>query len=257
MGSEELDKRKGQTLRLVRTVLFIITVTACSIQGIKIFKGTGTSNNTARICLRESSTAIRSSSQEAGPKALPIAWSQVRALNVITDFDKPVAGRIHKNSGRREFRFAVSVGDDWTGTATTPSHHQKPFSVRIPLHSTMDFQRVMNNVTMIRAAYAHAPGPVNDAHDQDHKVYRPFFTHHENTKYRIRFEFENYSDDLEILSISQEHCDLERLPVQCGHFPWVVLPFGTSLSSEPSCQWIVDNNEVDEALETISLYLRG
>lgn len=255
MGSEELDKRKGQTLLLVRTVLFIITMTALLIQAIKLFK----SKETNIAVHLESPSTLRSSPQEAdtGPLALPIAWNRLRTFNIIIDFDKPVVGRKHKVSGRREFRFSVSVKDDWVGTATTPSHHEKPFSVRIPEHATAAFQKAMNNATMIRATYAHAANPVSDAQDQYHKVYRPFLTHHEHKKHRIRFEFENYRDDLEIISISQDHCDLELMPVQCGRFPWVVLPYGASLSPEPSLQWIVNSNMIDEALETISLYLRG
>lgn len=259
MGSEEVHKRKGQTLRLVQTILCIITITVFLTQGIKIFKGKGTKKNTI-IGISRVSTSLRSSSREEDtstePKALPIVWSHLRTLEVITDLDKPVVGRKYKNLGRREFRFSVSL-NDWTGTATTPSHHDTPFTVRIPAHAAAAFQKVMSNATMFRATYAHAADPAIDAQDKEREVYRPFFTHHEVTKYRIRFGFEDYRDDFDILSISRDHCDLKMLPVQCGHFPWVVLPFGTRLSPEPSLQWIINSNVIDEALEAISLYMRG
>jgi hypothetical protein len=255
MGSEEVHKRKGQTLKLVQTVLLIITITVLLIQGIEVFRDRRTNNYKQKNTeISREFTGLRSSSQEddKGPKALPIVWSQLRTLDVITEVDKPVAGRQHPNAGRREFRFMVGAGD-WTGTATTPSHHHKPFSVRIPVHAIVAFQNVMNNVTMFRAVYAHAADPLNDAK----AVFRPFFTPHDNTKHLIRFGFEDKRDDLELVSISHEHCNMEMWPVQCGHFPWVVVPYGASLSAAPSLQWIINTNVIDEAWDTISIYLRG
>ncbi|GAX21283.1 hypothetical protein FisN_1Lh113 [Fistulifera solaris] len=256
MGSEEVHKRKGQTVKLVKTVFCIITVTALFIKGIQIFKDPRRSNKDKKNTEinREFITGLRSSLQEdeRGPKTLPIVWSQLRTLDVITEVDKPVAGRQHPNAGRREFRFMVGAGD-WTGKATTPSHHHKPFSVRIPLHATVAFQNVMSNVTMFRAVYAHASDPLHDAP----AVYRPYFTPHDNAKHLIRFGFEDKKDDLEIVSISHEHCNMDMWPVQCGHFPWVVLPHGANLSSAPSPQWIINTNLIDEALDTISIYMRG
>jgi hypothetical protein len=255
MGSEEVHKRKGQTVKLVKTVLFIITVTALFIQGIQIFNDRRRSNKDEKNDeISSEFTRLRSFSKEddKGPQALPIVWSHLRTLDVITEVDKPVAGRQRPNAGRREFRFVVGAGD-WAGTATTPSHHHKPFSVRIPLHATVAFQNVMNNATMFRAMYAHAADPLHDAP----AVYRPYFTPHDNTKHLIRFGFENKKDDLEIVSVSHEHCNMDMWPVQCGHFPWVVLPHGASLSSAPSLQWIINTNVIDDALDTISLYMRG
>ncbi len=254
MGSEEVYKRKGQTLRLVQSILLIVTSTAFIIHGINFLKRSNGRN--IGLELDRESTLQPLSSEDGEPKALPINWSALRTLEIITEYDKPMVVRKHTSSGRREFRFTVSPGD-WVGRATTPSHHEKPFSVRIPAEAATAFQRVMSDATMFRAAYAHAPDRAKQVQDREQKVYRPYLTQHENTKYRIRFGFENHSEDLEIVSISHDHCDQEMLPPQCGHFPWVVVFFGTILSPEPIPQWISNSNMIDEAMEKISLYLRG